>query len=88
MRQIIFNSSAFEEFTEWHSKEKLLFNKIANMIKEIQNTPFKGIGNPEPLKHDFKGLWSRHINLEHRLIYEVKEESIRIVSCKFHYKNK
>jgi len=86
MRQILFNPSAFEEFVEWSYFDKSIFKKIAAIIKEIQRTPFEGIGSPEPLKHNYKGLWSRRITKEHRLIYEVNDESIKIISCKYHYK--
>ena len=56
-----------------------------DVIKDIQRNPFDGIGKPEPLKFDFSGLWSRRINQEHRLIYEVKDQEIIIVQCRYHY---
>jgi toxin YoeB len=86
MRQIIFNSDAFEEFVEWSSINKSIFLKISKLIKEIQRNPFEGIGEPEPLKYQFQGCWSRHITSEHRLIYKITEDCIRIISCKHHYK--
>ncbi len=55
------------------------------MIKEAQRTPFEGIGKPEPLKHALKGCWSRRITQEHRLVYQVKEDTIRILACRYHY---
>jgi toxin YoeB len=55
------------------------------LIKEIQRTPFAGTGKPEPLKHDLQGCWSRRISQEHRLVYEVKEDKIRILACRYHY---
>ena len=53
------------------------------MIQEIERDPFKGIGKPEPLKHDLKGCWSRRITKEHRLIYQVKADKIRIIACRY-----
>ena len=55
------------------------------LIKDIKRSPFDGIGKPEPLKHQLKGCWSRRIDNEHRLVYEVTQDAIRIVSCRFHY---
>jgi toxin YoeB len=55
------------------------------LIKDIQRDPFSGLGKPEALKHDLSGLWSRRITQEHRLVYNVTDEEIVIVSCKFHY---
>jgi toxin YoeB len=64
---------------------KAILQKIKNLIIAIQENPFTGIGKPEPLKYYFSGLWSRRINREHRLVYEVTEEIIIILSLKGHY---
>lgn len=59
--------------------------RINELIKDISRTPYKGLGKPEPLKYKYKGFWSRRIDGEHRLIYQVKDDEIRIVKCRFHY---
>ncbi|MEO6833198.1 MAG: Txe/YoeB family addiction module toxin [Chitinophagaceae bacterium] len=59
--------------------------RINVRLKEISRTPFSGIGKPEPLKHKYKGYWSRRINDEHRLIYSVRDDEILIAKCRFHY---
>jgi len=81
-----FQNNAFDDYSEWAITDKKIFNKIVKLIKEIQRTPFEGTGNPEPLKHEKSGQWSRHINLEHRLVYEATDDKIIIYSCKGHYK--
>ena len=85
MRQIKFEAAALEELEEWIHVHPRTASKILDLIKEISKTPFEGKGKPEPLKHKLKGLWSRRINQEHRLIYEVTESFISIVACKGHY---
>jgi len=85
LRKIVFTQEAFNEFTEWASIDKSIFKKIAKLDQEIQRNPFNGTGKPEPLKHNFKGFWSRQINKEHRIIYNVNDESINIISSKYHY---
>ncbi len=62
-----------------------LLKKIRRLIESIQKSPFKGIGKPEPLKYELAGCWSRRINKEHRLIYEVTKNKIFILSAKGHY---
>lgn len=64
---------------------KALNKKLLKLLEELIEHPFSGIGKPEPLKHQLSGLWSRRINKEHRLIYEVKENTILIISSKGHY---
>jgi toxin YoeB len=83
--RIIFESSAFDDFTNWATEDKKLYAKIVRLIKDIQRSPFTGIGKPEPLRHELKGYWSRRIDIEHRLVYKVTGEAIIIISCKYHY---
>ncbi|KAA5536507.1 Txe/YoeB family addiction module toxin [Taibaiella lutea] len=85
MKKILFTPIAFEQYNEWQTENKQVFNKIKKLIKETLKTPFEGSGKPEPLKYDYAGCWSRRITDEHRLIYIVKEEWIEIIACKFHY---
>jgi len=59
--------------------------KIKELLESISEDPFKGIGQPEPLKYSLSGAWSRRITSEHRLVYEVEDEIIYILSLKGHY---
>ncbi len=70
------------------TNDKQVLKKIAQLSENILINPYKGIGKPEPLKHSLSGLWSRRINQEHRLVYEIDEVNNRIVihSLKGHYK--
>ncbi|OGU65776.1 MAG: toxin YoeB [Ignavibacteria bacterium RIFOXYA2_FULL_37_17] len=85
MRNVAFHERAFENFTNWASVNKNIFERLVYLIKETRKDPFTGVGKPELLKHELKGFWSRRINSEHRLVYKVTEESIIIISCKYHY---
>lgn len=64
---------------------KKILKRINQIIKDIKRNPFDGIGKPEPLKFDFSGLWSRRINQEHRLIYQVLDDEVIIIQCRYHY---
>ena len=85
MKRISFLSRVFDDFVLWASEDKKTHAKIVQLIDDIQRSPFSGIGKPEPLKHKLKGLWSRRITDEHRLIYQITDEQIIIVQCRFHY---
>lgn len=85
MRRVAFLPQAFEDFNRWAVEDKKTYSKVVDLIKDTLRTPFSSLGKPEPLKHELKGLWSRRITDEHRLIYKVTEEEIVIYSCRFHY---
>ena len=55
------------------------------VLKDIQRTPFEGIGKSESLKFNLSGFWSRRIDEKHRLVYAVTDEAILIASCRYHY---
>ncbi len=82
---LIFSDKAWEEYMYWQSTDKQILRKINQLIKDIKREPFEGIGKPEPLKYELSGFWSRRISDEHRLVYEVSESYIAVVSCRFHY---
>ncbi len=86
MKSVIFEGEAYRQYTEWALADIKIFYRINELIKEIDRTPFKGIGKPEPLKHQFAGFWSRRIIDEHRLIYKITAgDDVIIISCKGHY---
>jgi toxin YoeB len=80
-----FDVAAFEDLAWWIEQDRNKALRIINLIKDVQRDPFQGIGKPEPLRHELKGSWSRRIDREHRLIYQVTEEKIRILACRYHY---
>ena len=85
MKSLEFDASAFEDLAWWIEQDRDKALKIIKLIKEVQRDPFRGIGKPEPLRHELAGCWSRRIDQEHRLIYQVTSEKIRILACRYHY---
>ena len=82
---ISFTSEAFQDLKDWSKNDRKMFSKICALIKDIERSPFHGLGKPEPLKYELSGFWSRRINQEHRLVYKVDKDNIFIASCKYHY---
>ena len=85
MMRITFSKNSWEEYTSWQVEDKQMLRKINELIKDIQRHPFEGIGKPEPLKYDLAGFWSRRIDREHRLVYQVIDNELLIYSCRYHY---
>ena len=85
MKNLEFDPAAFEDLAWWVKNDRKQALKIIKLVQEVQRDPFQGIGKPEKLKHDLSGCWSRRINQEHRLVYQVLEDRIRIIACRYHY---
>lgn len=85
MKTILFSPEALRQLNEWKIQNPKIATRIVLLITAISESPFTGIGKPEPIKRNLQGKWSRRITREHRLVYEVTETSIKIISRRFHY---
>ena len=82
---IVFTEQSWEDYLFWQQNDRKILSRLNDLIKECKRDPFSDKGKPEPLKHKYKGFWSRRITDEHRLIYRVLHDEIQIVKCRFHY---
>ena len=85
MRNLEFDASALEDLAWWVQNDRRKALRLLRLIQETQKEPFGGIGKPEPLKHELAGCWSKRIDQEHRLVYQVFDDKIRILACRYHY---
>ena len=83
--KIIFSEHAWEEYLFWQSTDRKILLRINSLIRDIQRSPFAGVGKPEPLKHALTGYWSRRITDEHRIVYKVERDTLLIAQLRFHY---
>ncbi len=84
MRKIIFEATAVEDLVYWAEKDFRILKKIIFLMNDAAKNPLEGMGIPKPLKYR-NSIWSRRINQEHRLVYKVTDDSIIVLSCRFHY---
>lgn len=82
---LVFSDGAWEDYLYWQATDKKMVARINKLIKEIERTPWHGIGKPEPLKHDLAGYWSRRIDAEHRIVYTISNDAILIAQLRYHY---
>ncbi len=85
MRDLIWDSKAWQDYLYWQSQDKKTLKRINRLIQNTLTSPFEGIGKPEPLKESLSGYWSRRIDETNRLVYRVTDEYIKIISCRYHY---
>ena len=83
--KLIFADAAWDDHLYWQQQDRRMVERINKLIKEAQREPFAGIGKPEPLLGDLAGFWSRRIDEKNRLVYEVTDAAITIISCRYHY---
>ncbi|MCW2486898.1 Txe/YoeB family addiction module toxin [Candidatus Symbiopectobacterium sp. NZEC127] len=83
--KLTWSEEAWEDYLYWQDADKRMVKKINALIKDVLRTPFEGKGQPEPLKHNLSGFWSRRITEEHRLVYAIAEGAILIAACRYHY---
>jgi toxin YoeB len=82
---VLFSGHAWEDYLYWQRTDRKILDRINQLIKDIQRSPFQGIGKPEPLKHGLAGYWSRRINDEHRMVYKLEKKSLLLAQLRYHY---
>lgn len=85
--KLTFTEEGWDDYLWFQENDKKLLKRINTVIKEVLRSPCEGIGKPERLKANLSGYWSRRINTEHRLVYEVLDDSIIIIACRYHYQD-
>jgi len=82
---VTFTPTALDDLRYWLKNDKRQADRILALLEEIRRTPFDGSGKPEPLRFQLAGCWSRRIDREHRLVYQVEESEIVVIACRYHY---
>ena len=86
--EIIFHDIAWEDYLYWQNQDKKTLKKINSLIKSIVRNNFDSIGKPEKLTGDLKGYYSIRIDQKNRIVYKIFNDSLIIVQCASHYRDK
>ena len=88
MSEKIWSDEAWDDYIYWQLQDKKTLKRINQLIQDIErNGCMEGIGNPEPLKGDLSGFWSRHIDDTNRFVYRINNDKLEILSCRGHYED-
>lgn len=82
---LVWNASAWEDYLYWQNTDTKIVKRINELLRDIQRNGNVGMGKPELLKHGFQAYSSRRITHEHRLVYKIVGDEIRIAACRYHY---
>ena len=85
MGNFLFTDRAWEDYLYWQTQDKKTLKRINTLIRDIERSPFEGIGKPEALKGELSGFWSRRIDETNRLVYRIAEDALEILQCRGHY---
>jgi len=83
----LWTDQGWDDYLYWQTQDKRTLKRVNKLIKDIERNPFDGIGEPEPLKYNLSGWWSRRIDEKNRIVYRIVDENIEIAQCKGHYEN-
>ena len=83
--RLVFTPNGWEDYLYWQRTDKATLNRINRLISDMMRDPLSGIGKPEHLRNILTGLWSRRIDEEHRLVYQVDDEDIVIIQARSHH---
>ncbi len=83
--KLVWDESAWEDYLYWQNQDRKILPRINRLIADVVRNGNEGIGKPESLKHGLHGYWSRRISAEHRLVYKVVDDEVRIAQCRLHY---
>ena len=85
LTKLAWTPRAWSDYLHWQSQDKKMLKRINRVVDDTRYNPFTGIGKPEQLQANLSGLWSRRIDAQHRLVYEVENDTLIIISCRYHY---
>ena len=84
-RKALFSQHFLEDLEHWVRTDRKVALRCIKIIRQTLREPFEGIAKPEPLKRELAGMWSRRLTQEHRVVYEVRGDTVRFLQARYHY---
>ena len=84
-REAVFSTAFLRDLESWTKANPRTALKVLRLVSAVLRDPFDGLGKPEPLRHSLAGMWSRRIDKENRLVYQVEDERVRFFAARYHY---
>lgn len=83
-----FSDDAWEDYIYWESQDKKTLKRINKLIEDIERNGYDGIGKPERLSENLSDYWSRRIDDKNRIVYRILNDTVQIIQCGSHYRDK
>ncbi len=82
---IVWDDDAWSDYLWWQAQDHKTLRRLDTLLEDVRRNGDEGIGEPEPLKHGFRGYWSRRTTEEHRLACRVVGDEVRVAACRHRY---
>ena len=82
---LTFTPDGWEDYLYWEATDKAVLHRLNRLIDDTLRAPFEGLGQPEQLRHQLAGCWSRRLTEEHRLVYRVTADAVVVLMARYHY---
>ena len=82
---LVWDENAWQDYLWWQAQDRRVLKRINTLLGDIGRNGNVGIGKPEARRHGCAGYWSRRITDEHRLVYKIVGQEVRIAACRYHY---
>ena len=79
------DANFLDDLRFWTQNNRKLALRTLRLVEDVLRDPFKGAGKPEPLRGQLSGKWSRRIDQEHRLVYQVEAGRVYFLAARYHY---
>lgn len=84
-RDAVMDSAFIADLEYWTRTDRRRALRTLRLVEDVLRDPFTGAGKPEPLRGELSGKWSRRIDQEHRLVYEVSQDRVYFLAARYHY---
>lgn len=84
--RLVFTPHGWEDYLHWQATDRQTLKRLNRLVQDALRQPDAGIGKPEPLRHVLQGCWSRRIDEEHRLVYQVDGDDLVVLQARYHYR--
>ena len=83
--RLVFTPDAWDDYLYWQRTDRAVLNRLNRLLHDVVRDPLSGTGKPGPLRNVLAGYWSRRIDEEHRLVYQVDGDDIVVIQARNHY---
>jgi toxin YoeB len=84
-RVAVLDPDFLDDLKFWIEVDRRTALRVIALVESILREPFTGVGQPEPLRNMGPDVWSRRLTVEHRIVYQVRDDRVDFLQGRYHY---